>query len=376
MKVTFVYHRFPHHAKHSGYDILVKYLENTPFVSNRVVERLKGIDIAHFSDLRQFPRHLTKRYYFPIEFGLGVECSNIDETPFVSADESHVVKSVHKFIENQEYTTKESHPLDSEKHIIHFMYGHLSFRYFKSFPLPEKMKVVLTIHEPPELIARWKFKKSFSRADAIIVMSRYQKACVRQLTGIDKVFVVPHGIDTNYYYPLRPKVRNRVFTTISVGHYMRDIPTLVSAIRLLHSRGFVCRHNIVTFEDKFKHFEGLPNVNLFSGITDEKLREFYQTSDCLLLPLIDSTANNSVLESMACGTPPIITDVGGVREYVAKRCALFVPKGDVRAIVKYIGKYHDKPERLHKLGAHCREHVQKFTWDKVALETKKAYEAL
>lgn len=43
----------------------------------------------------------------------------------------------------------------------------------------------------------------------------------------------------------------------------------------------------------------------------------YQESD-LLVVLLDSTANNSLLEAMACGMPMVTTDLQGVRDYVAR----------------------------------------------------------
>jgi glycosyltransferase involved in cell wall biosynthesis len=41
----------------------------------------------------------------------------------------------------------------------------------------------------------------------------------------------------------------------------------------------------------------------------------YNDSRLLFLPLIDATANNSLLEASACGVPVITSDLPAVREY-------------------------------------------------------------
>ena len=376
MKTTFVYHKFPHHAKHSGYDLLAKYLENYPFTANRVVERLRDIDVSHFSRLPYFSRHHTNRYYFPLEFGLGVAYSNANEKPFLSNDDSHVIKAVYDALEDHEYATRESVKAESEKHVLHFLYGHLSFRYLKSFTLSDNFKVVLTIHEPPELIRCWKFKHLFNYADAIVAVSNSQKAYLRQLYGRKKVYIVPHGIDTKYYYPLKVKYENKAFTTVSVGHYMRDVQTLVNVIRLLRKRGLACKHRIVTFKRFFSAYENLDNVELYTAISDEKLRTLYQTSDCLLLPLENATANNTVLEAMACGLAIISTSCGGLGEYTTRRCSFLEKQGDTESIIRRVIQLKNSPRLMDKMGFESRKKAESFSWEKVSKEIQVLYKRI
>src|SRR5206468_3316004 len=61
-----------------------------------------------------------------------------------------------------------------------------------------------------------------------------------------------------------------------------------------------CRYEQVTFHRR---------------ISDTALLNLYNDSRLLFLPLIDATANNSLMEASACGVPIITSDLPAVREY-------------------------------------------------------------
>ena len=65
-------------------------------------------------------------------------------------------------------------------------------------------------------------------------------------------------------------------------------------------------------------------LNIHSGISDLQLKKLYQNSSFLLLPLKDSTACNSMLESLACGTPVLTTKVGDNADYLDDNCSIML----------------------------------------------------
>ena len=54
----------------------------------------------------------------------------------------------------------------------------------------------------------------------------------------------------------------------------------------------------------------------------------YQGADLLLLPLIDATANNTLLEGLACGLPVLASDLTGVRDYAPDSHTLYASSAD------------------------------------------------
>jgi glycosyltransferase involved in cell wall biosynthesis len=106
-----------------------------------------------------------------------------------------------------------------------------------------------------------------------------------------------------------------------------------------------------------------PRVRWHADLRDEDLREVYRRADLLVLPLLDSTANNGLLEGLACGLPAIVTDVGGVREYTRDTFADLVPVGDAATIVAILQRHLRQRDALPERAAAARRHIEHhLTW--------------
>jgi len=78
-----------------------------------------------------------------------------------------------------------------------------------------------------------------------------------------------------------------------------------------------------------------------------------------------------VLEGMACGTP-VVTSAGGATEEVAGGAAVLVDPHDVAAIAAGIEEAETRRDELRGRGL---ERAAGFTWERVAAETRRVYEA-
>jgi len=82
-----------------------------------------------------------------------------------------------------------------------------------------------------------------------------------------------------------------------------------------------------------------------------------------------------LLEAMACGTPVLVTRVGGMPELVPDgEVGFVVPPNDPGALGERIRYFHDNPDVVARMGHAAREHaLANFTWEKVALACLEAY---
>ncbi len=89
--------------------------------------------------------------------------------------------------------------------------------------------------------------------------------------------------------------------------------------------------------------------------SDPRLLDLQQQADVMCLPTYGDTNPWAVLESMACATPVISTDVGGIPDMLdGGRAGVIVPHGNRRALGDALRALLDDPDRRSELGARAR----------------------
>lgn len=100
------------------------------------------------------------------------------------------------------------------------------------------------------------------------------------------------------------------------------------------------------------------------GIPQSGMAELYASASIFVDGQYHAGWCNPVIEAMACGTPVVATDIGGVRDFAFnEKTALLVPPRDPEAMAAAIVRLMNDRELRETLVANALEHVQKFRWE-------------
>lgn len=269
--------------------------------------------------------------------------------------------------------------LQKKVDILHYMDGEHSAQYLPWLcKLPRKMrpKIVATYHQSPELLNTLTRKEVICLLDHVTVVSPEQTSYFQKLLPPDKISVILHGIDADFFRPgSKPKSGNK-FRCITVGHWLRDFKAIREvAEKLVEYKDIEFR--VVTSKltgPRLTGLEELKNVMLYRDtISDTELLAQYQQSDILFLPLLQSTANNALLEGIACGLPVISTYLPSVKAYLPGKEAVLIQDNDPEQFVDAILSLAHHPEDCTNMSKLARKRAEELDWNKIAPQYEAVY---
>jgi glycosyltransferase involved in cell wall biosynthesis len=182
------------------------------------------------------------------------------------------------------------------------------------------------------------------------------------------------GVDVERFRPCGTVTRHE--GCLFVGRWLRDFACLKAVTDLVHRAAPRVRFTLVLPPELVPDWSRCPGVDAWSDVDDAALLRAYQESALLVMPLQDTTANNAVLEAMACGLPVVATDVGGMRDYVDRDCARLVPAGRPEAMAEAILDVLQDPVLRSAMAQAARARAESFAWPRVAKQILAMYETL
>ena len=133
---------------------------------------------------------------------------------------------------------------------------------------------------------------------------------------------------------------------------------------LIGSAAFSIGNNTVFSEDIIEKARMSTNVIPVGYIPNSQLPGFYALADAQIIPSIwQEGAGLVAIEGMAAGLPLIITESGGMPEYVGEGTAIRIPIDDdvPESIVKAIRQLVHNPDLCSELGEMGQKRAQKFS---------------
>jgi glycosyltransferase involved in cell wall biosynthesis len=124
---------------------------------------------------------------------------------------------------------------------------------------------------------------------------------------------------------------------------------------------------------------GIANITQFAGrLSQDDLPVYYAAADVCVVPSHYEPFGLVTIEAMACGTPVVGSDVGGLQfTVVPEETGLLAPPKDEAAFAAALDRILLNPEWRNQLGQAARKRVEtKFSWDGVATQLSQLYETL
>ncbi|MEO8194149.1 MAG: glycosyltransferase family 4 protein [Gemmatimonadales bacterium] len=196
--------------------------------------------------------------------------------------------------------------------------------------------------------------------------------------------IVPNGIDLelfNPHAPPPPGIRKDVPVILFLGRFdpRNGLTTLFDAYRKIKGKSREAQIVVVGDGPLRKHYyraaAGDPDITFVGAVLGSR-PSYYAHSSMYACPTTKASFGITLLESMACETPVVCSDILGFRDVVRhEREALMFPCGDVDALADDLVRLLDDETLRARLGKTGRQNAQAYGWPSVTSTILDVYTA-
>lgn len=286
--------------------------------------------------------------------------------------------------------------------VIHFHYPFFGGEFAVWVANKHKIPVIVTYHQDVHLegiadhlerilrltVSKW----VLNHAHRILFTSiDYGKASYAR--GIihlkdDKICEMPNGVDVTHFCPGSPDPaltqkysstqKEKIILLVARldrAHFFKGVPIFINALSRIQVNVkaiIVGDGDLRTEYEMLAHSFGLDERIFFTGsVSIDELPSYYRMANVTVLPstTMGEAFGLVLLESLACGTPVIATNLPGVRTVVCDGIDGFLAQpGNVEDLEMNLLKMLELPEDIrNEMGVAGRRKVEEqYTWEKAA----------
>lgn len=238
-------------------------------------------------------------------------------------------------------------------------------------------------------------------ADCIVAATPHDRQQMIDLYGAseNKIAIIPPGVNLKRFHPIKVKHPRAYFqdkhTILFVGRLdpIKGLDVWFHAMALMmkanpdwHGRVCACLIGGDTDDEiipdtelarlhALKNNLGLNDVITFLGKrSQESLPYYYGSADVVVMPSRYESFGMAALEAMACGTPVVASDVGGLSFVVRNgETGFLVPENDPQALANCLGKLLADADLRKRLGECGAQVARGYAWNRVADQIEQVY---
>lgn len=238
-------------------------------------------------------------------------------------------------------------------------------------------------------------------ADRIVAATPAELAQLQWLyeADIKKIVVIPPGVDISHFYPI-PEDEAKEFIGVPPCDHMllfvgrieplKGIDTLIEALSIMRKdQVFVCLTVIggdpATDQDYhrsemarlqlLREKYGLEDLITFLGSrSQDTLPYYYSAADAVVVPSHYESFGLVALEAMACGTPVVASQVGGLAFLIQDGVTGYtVPADDPQALADRLTTLINDPELRQRMGERAARMARDYRWQRIADQVLNVY---
>jgi D-inositol-3-phosphate glycosyltransferase len=247
-------------------------------------------------------------------------------------------------------------------------------------------------------------KDVLRQADRIVAATPAELAQLQWLYQADtrKIVIIPPGVDVSRFYPIPPDEAKEVIGVppcesmlLFVGRIepLKGIDVLIEAIAMLQAEnGAVCLVVIggdpeSSPETRSEEMERLKCMREEAGVKDlvtflgkrsqDSLPYYYSAAEAVVVPSHYESFGMVALEAMACGTPVVASQVGGLAFLVQDGVTGYtVPVDDPQALAGRLSSLLRDHDLRSRLGSQALEVAHQYAWENIAARMIQLYRKL
>jgi D-inositol-3-phosphate glycosyltransferase len=245
-------------------------------------------------------------------------------------------------------------------------------------------------------------KEVLGLADRIVAATPAELAQLQWLYQADprKVVIIPPGVDISRFYPIHPDEAKEVIgvppcdkTLLFVGRIepLKGVDTLIQAICLMQDkRVYVCLVVIGGDVDSdtdspndemerlktMREQAGLQDLVTFLGKrSQDTLPYYYSAAEAVVVPSHYESFGMVALEAMACGTPVVASQVGGLAFLVRDGVTGYtVPVDEPQALADRLTSLVQDSALRRKLGGQALQEARQYAWENISARMIELYQ--
>lgn len=215
---------------------------------------------------------------------------------------------------------------------------------------------------PRALLFRWRARLGASLADKVIVTTKEMFSYVSTFLPESRILMVPNGVDTALFQPLKNRPDSPYKTVIFVGRLspVKNLSMLIDAIALIHHpeiRLILVGDGQLRDELEAHALRKRVSVDSRGIVPHRELAGLLGGADAFVLPSLTEGHPKALLEAMSCSLPCVGTAVPGIQDVICDGKTGLLCKLDAQDLADKLAHVLSDPLLAARLGSQARSYV-------------------